>query len=322
MIVLTGGAGFIGSCFLARLNREGIEDVLVVDELEKGNKWKNLVGKKFADCWHKDDFRSRLVSGALDEVEIEAVVHLGACSSTTETDADYLLDNNFAYSCDVAMWCHAQNVRLIYASSAATYGAGECGYTDTEFDALRPLNMYGFSKHMFDQWMIKHGLIDNAVGIKYFNVFGPNEYHKDSMASLVYKAWGQIRETGSLKLFKSYKDEFQHGEQVRDFVYVHDAVEVMMQMLLKPDVSGIYNLGTGKARSWNDLAAAVFGALKKEVNIEYIEMPESIRGQYQYYTQAEMSTLKKAGISHDFLSLEESVHDYINNYLEKQNQYC
>lgn len=322
MIILTGGAGFIGSCFLAKLNAEGVEDVLVVDELEKGMKWKNLVGKKFTDCWHKDDFRNRMLSGALDELPVEAVVHLGACSSTTETDADYLLDNNFAYSCDVAAWCMSKDIRLIYASSAATYGAGESGYSDEAFDSLRPLNMYGFSKHMFDQWMIKHGFIENAVGIKYFNVFGPNEYHKESMASLVYKAWGQIRETGTLRLFKSYKDDYGDGEQVRDFVYIHDVVEVMFSILTKPDVHGIYNLGTGVSRSWNDLAHAVFAAMGKKASIEYIDMPESIRGQYQYFTQAEMSKLQASGIEHQFMTLEESIDNYINKYLEQQNQYC
>ncbi len=314
MIVLTGGAGFIGSCMLRKLNDEGIDDVLVVDELKSGNKWKNLVGKRFTDILHKDDFRFRLLSGEYDG-GIEGIFHFGACSSTTETDADYLLDNNYAYSRDLAEFAAAQDVRLIYASSAATYGDGSKGYSDTEFDSLCPLNMYGYSKHIFDQWVRRKGYDKRFVGLKFFNVFGPNEYHKNDMASLVFKACRQIEQSGTVELFKSYRDDYADGEQKRDFIYVADAVNAVWGFWLDPRTAGIYNIGTGRARSWNDLVNATFMALQRPASIRYIDMPPNLRDQYQYFTQAEVGRLRSALPQLHFHTLEDAVADYVNEYL-------
>lgn len=258
MIVLTGGAGFIGSCFLASLNAAGREDVLIVDSLGTGNKWKNLVDRTFIGIVGKEEFRDMMAVGDVEDVE--AVVHMGACSSTTETDADYLYDNNYLYSIDVAEFAIERGARFIYASSAATYGSGTRGYADTSTD-LRPLNMYGYSKHLFDRWIREQNLTESCVGLKFFNVFGPNEYHKGSMSSMVYKAVSQIQASGSVRLFKSVDSAYADGGQMRDFVYVKDVCNVMMTLLERPDVNGIMNLGTGVARSWNDLMTAVFTAM-------------------------------------------------------------
>ncbi|TAL70838.1 MAG: ADP-glyceromanno-heptose 6-epimerase [Bacteroidetes bacterium] len=316
MIVLTGGAGFIGSCFLEKLNSMNRSDILVVDHLGEGNKWKNLVGKIFLNYIHKTEFRNRLKTGFYGK-EIEAIIHFGACSSTTEKNADYLLDNNFAYSVELAEFAIANEIRFIYASSAATYGSGENGYSDNEFDMLRPLNIYGFSKHLFDLWVINKGYDKIFTGLKFFNVFGPNEYHKGDMASMVYKSFCQVKKKGKVQLFKSNNPDFKDGEQKRDFVYVKDCNEIIWEILNKPDFAGIYNLGTGVARTWNDLANAVFSAMKLKQNIEYIELPESIKNQYQNFTQADMTKLKATGLKAEFRSLEESIKDYIDNHLSK-----
>lgn len=321
MIVVTGGAGFIGSVFLRFLNERGIDDILVVDELLQGEKWMNLVGKRYRDILHKDVFRSRMLSGAFDDTAIEAVFHLGACSTTTERNADYLLDNNYEYSKDVALWCARRGIRLVYASSAATYGNGENGYADTESHSLRPLNMYGYSKHIFDLWLARHTGSHNAVGLKFFNVFGPNEYHKGDMASLVYKSFFQVRDQGVIRLFKSYRSEYPHGGQKRDFVYVKDAVRVMWELYANGEAQGVFNLGTGVARSWNDLASAVFYAMGLQPNIEYIDMPESLRGQYQYFTQADMSSAEKVVPNLAFSSLEDAVRDYVVEHLQREINY-
>jgi ADP-L-glycero-D-manno-heptose 6-epimerase len=320
MIAVTGGAGFIGSCLVKELNERGIYDILVVDRLGTGVKWKNLVGKKFASVEHKDTFRTKLLAGGY-KADIEAIFHLGACSSTTETDADYLLDNNYQYSKDIALYAEARNIRFIYASSAATYGAGEQGYADTEFDTLRPLNMYGYSKHLFDEWVLRHGLDHKFVGLKFFNVFGPNEYHKGEMASLVFKAYHQILDTGVLRLFKSYRPEYADGEQKRDFVYVKDCTRVMADMLKFGEIAGIFNLGSGVARSWNDLARAVFAAMNRPMNVEYVEMPAPLRSQYQYFTQADMSKLQQTRVFAPPASLEDAVQDYVGAYLSKGMAY-
>lgn len=317
MIVVTGGAGFIGSCFVKTLNDRRRFDVLVVDTLKHSVKWKNLVGKKFLDVVNKHDFLEQLIAGDYG-AEIEAIIHLGACSSTTETDGDYLLENNYRYSMHLAEYCYQRNIRFIYASSAATYGAGEQGYSDRMFDELQPLNMYGYSKHLFDQWVLRNGLEHKVVGLKFFNVFGPNEYHKGEMASVVYKAYRQIMETGKLRLFKSYHPEYADGEFMRDFVYIKDICETMWNCLQLGEVSGIFNLGTGQARSWNDLAKAVFSALGKQPAIEYIDMPEHIRGQYQYFTQADMAKLQQTRAYIQPQALEDTVGDYVQNYLAKQ----
>ncbi|MBC8472862.1 MAG: ADP-glyceromanno-heptose 6-epimerase [Planctomycetes bacterium] len=318
MIIVTGGAGFIGSALIAALNKRQITDILVVDELGTDQKWKNLCNLSFADYVEKDDFFEMVIADKLNS-SLEAVFHLGACSDTTETNASYLIKNNYEYSKLLAQWATADNVRFIYASSAATYGDGSDGFKDDQenIDILRPLNMYGYSKQLFDLWARRAGLLKNIAGLKYFNVFGPNEYHKADMRSFVVKAFEQISSTGIVRLFKSYKPEYADGEQLRDFIYVKDAVEMTLFFYDNPQISGLFNLGTGKARSWNDLVKAVFAAMNKKPNIEYIEMPESIRNQYQYYTEADTTSLRKAGYDKESTSLEDAIKDYIQNYLRK-----
>ena len=322
MIIVTGGAGFIGSAFVWRLNREGIKDIIIVDQLGTDDKWKNLVGLTFTDYIHKDEFIEMAIA---DEVpfEVSSVVHMGACSSTTERDADYLWENNYLYSREVADWALRHNARFIYASSAATYGDGSSGFSDDHeiISRLKPSNMYGYSKQVFDLWVLKNKLENKMAGIKFFNVYGPNEYHKGDMVSVIYKAFHQIQETGKVRLFKSYKKEYPDGGQMRDFIYVKDCANVMWWLLENPSVNGIYNLGTGRARTWNDLIAAVFSSMGRKTNIQYIEMPESLRNQYQYFTQAQMDKLKKTGCHVNFSSLEDSVRDYVTNYLQNADPY-
>ncbi|MCX6168872.1 MAG: ADP-glyceromanno-heptose 6-epimerase [Ignavibacteriales bacterium] len=319
MIVVTGGAGFIGSALVWKLNRLGKDKIIVVDELGKEEKWKNLNGLKFADFFHKDDFMG-LVLQRKFPFKVTAVIHLGACSSTTEKDADFLMDNNVHYSQELAKFCLENGVRFIYASSAATYGDGSNGYNDDEskLDILRPLNMYGYSKHLFDTWIKRNGLIDKVVGLKYFNVYGPNEYHKEEMRSVVHKAFEQVRDTGKVKLFKSYKPEFKDGEQRRDFIYVKDAVDMTLHFLDYPDKNGIYNIGTGHAQSWVELVAALFEAVGKPVNIEFIDMPEEIRGKYQYFTEANLKKIRTAGYDKPVMNVRDGVTDYVKNYLLKE----
>lgn len=320
MIIVTGGAGFIGSAFVWKLNKEGINDIVIVDQLGTDDKWKNLVNLRFEDYIHKDDFFNMLCDDAIP-FKVSAVVHMGACSSTTERNADYLWENNFLYTRTMAEWALQRNIRFVYASSAATYGDGKQGFSDdhTKIKILKPINMYGYSKQLFDLWALRRGLEEKMVGIKFFNVFGPNEYHKGDMTSVIFKAFHQIKETGKVKLFKSYRKEYKDGGQMRDFVYVKDCVNVMWWLLNNHAVNGIFNLGTGKARTWNDLINAVFSAMKKKTNIEYIEMPEALRNQYQYFTEADISKLKKAGCPVNFLTLEDSVHDYVTKYLRKSD---
>ncbi len=317
MIVITGGAGFIGSNLLKKFGDEVGGEILVVDRLGESDKWKNLVGNRIAGFVHKDDFLRNL-----DDYDgkVEAILHMGACSSTTERDADYLMQNNFGYSVRLAEFALKNEARFIYASSAATYGAGERGYSDREFRNLKPLNMYGFSKQLFDLWVLDRKLDKKFVGFKFFNVFGPNEYHKGDMASMVLKAFDQIGKFGEVNLFRSNVPEYPDGGQMRDFVYVKDAVEVVWNAFRKPEVSGIFNLGTGKPRSWNHLIGATFAALDRETNIEYVDMPKSLEKQYQNYTCADMSKAREAGISIDFRSLEDSVVDYVRNYLREDRK--
>lgn len=315
MIVVTGGAGFIGSCLVKLLNDKGVHDILIVDALGTGTKWKNLIGKSYLDVVHKIAFHKELLAGEYG-AEIEAIFHLGACSSTTEQNADYLLENNYRYSRDLAEYAEARNIRFIYASSAATYGAGEVGYSDQYF-TLQPLNMYGYSKQMFDEWVLRNNLETKFVGVKFFNVFGPNEYHKGDMASVVMKSFRQVQESGMIRLFRSYKPDYTDGEQKRDFIYVKDVVETLYAMLQYGEVRGIYNLGTGLARSWNDLANAVFRAMNRPKVIEYIEMPLALREQYQYFTEADMSKMQQTRIYRPCMSLEDAVQDYVCEYLMK-----
>jgi len=248
---------------------------------------------------------------------------MGACSSTTQQDADYLMENNYRYTAQLARWAVEKDIRFIYASSAATYGDGSLGFFDDDSTSteLRPITMYGYSKQLFDLWALRNGLEKKITGIKFFNVFGPNEYHKGEMRSVIHKSFGQIRETGSVKLFKSHRPDFRDGEQRRDFVYVKDCVDVIWWFLENREVTGLFNLGTGHARTWNDLTRAVFAAMDVKPEIDYIEMPEEIRPHYQYFTEAQMDKLKSAGCPVRAMPLEDAVSDYVKNYLAKGSQY-
>ena len=318
MYILTGGAGFIGSCFLKLLNDKGIEDVIVVDNLGTTEKWKNLLGKKFINYVHKNQFFDKLATYKSDS--IKAIFHFGACSDTTEANVDYLLQNNYIFSWELAKYARNNNIRFVYASSAATYGIGDNGYSESVISELRPLNPYGYSKYLFDQRVVNNGFDEYFLGIKFFNVFGPNEYHKGNMASMVYKAFNQVMQTGKIRLFKSQNPKYADGESVRDFIYVKDAIEAVWK-LFEGEHYGIFNLGTGKARSWNDLARTVFSAIGKPVNIEYFDMPKELVAQYQYFTQADMTKFHSVVPGFEFKSLENSVDDYINNYLKQSNKY-
>ena len=317
MIIVTGGAGFIGSALIAELNARQITDILVVDKLGTGGKWKNLRNLSFADYVEKADLLEMVIAGKLDS-PVEAVFHLGACSDTTEPDASYLIKNNYEYTKLLAQWATNANIRFICASSAATYGDGSAGFEDDEenLDTLCPLNMYGYSKHAFDLWARRAGLLKRIVGLKYFNVFGPNEYHKGHMRSFIVKAFEQINAEGAVRLFKSHEPDYADGEQVRDFVYIKDAVDMTLFFFDNPHLSGLYNVGTGEARTWNDLVTAVFAAMGKKPNIEYVDMPDSIRNQYQYFTQADISKLRSAGYDKQITPLEDAIKDYVRNYLQ------
>lgn len=316
MIVVTGGAGFIGSAFIAKLNAEGITDIIVVDEASSSLRERNLAHKSFSQFLSKEDFLSRVQAETLPGT-ITAIVHMGACSSTTEKNVEYLRANNFEYTKSLALYAVKHGIRFIYASSAATYGAGEHGYADdiSTLDQLRPLNPYGDSKQIFDLWARDEKLFDSIVGLKFFNVYGPNEYYKGSMASVAFKAFNTIQDTGSFSLFKSNHPDYKDGEQMRDFVYVKDCCEVMWWLLQHPGVNGLFNIGSGKARSWNDLLSAVFTAVAKPIRIAYVDMPESIKNQYQNFTEAPMAKLRAAGYTKPFYTLEEGVRDYVQNHL-------
>jgi len=322
MIVVTGGAGFIGSAFVWKLNSEGIDEIVIVDRLGTSEKWKNLVNRRYVDFFHKDDFLKMICEDTIS-FNVEAIIHMGACSSTTERDCDYLMENNYRYSRRLAEWAVKKDIRFIYASSAATYGDGTLGFSDDDHvtKTLRPINMYGYSKQLFDLWVLKNQFERIVTGIKFYNVFGPNEYHKGDMRSVIHKSFGQIAETGKVRLFKSHRAEYGDGEQERDFVYVKDCVDILWWFLQNQNVAGIYNLGTGQARTWNDLVGAVFSAMGREPEIEYIDMPEAIQPQYQYFTEARMDKLRSAGNTRPFQSLEESVADYVVNYLENNEQH-
>ena len=306
--IITGAAGFIGRNLVAELNARGETDLLLVDELGTSEKWKNLVGLRYEDIWEPETFRQALLEG-VDPGATRAVIHLGACSATTETDADYLLDNNYRTTRDICEWCLERDVRFVYASSAATYGDGDRGYSDDDAStpALRPLNMYGYSKHMFDLWALKNNLFDRIAGLKYFNVYGPHEQHKGDMRSVVYKAHEQIRDSGTVKLFRSHRPDYEDGQQLRDFVFVRDAVDLTLWLAESDAPSGLYNCGTGRARSWLDLARAVFAALEMDPRVEFIDMPKHLREKYQYYTQADTNKLKASSYPGIFTPLEEGV---------------
>ncbi len=321
MIIVTGAAGFIGSAVVRELNNRGMYDILAVDSLLSDEKWKNLTGLTFTDYEEKESFIKKLIfDDKMLKKAAGGVIHMGACSSTTEKNASFLIENNYKYTQALAKWCVKNNKKFLYASSAATYGDGSLGFSDTSLellDKLRPLNMYAYSKHLFDLWALRQGILDRIAGVKYFNVYGPNEYHKKEMRSVVHKAFGQIKEAGKLKLFKSYKDEYKDGGQLRDFLYVKDAAAMALH-LYENNMTGIYNAGTGNARAFNDLAEAVFNAMGVKSNIEYIEMPEEIKGKYQYYTKAVIKKMNYRGKIH---SLEDGVSDYVKNYLACGEKY-
>ncbi len=322
MIVVTGGAGFIGSCFIWKLNQMGIDDILVVDHLRENDKWKNLIGKKFNDYLDKESFINLCGDGCFDDT-IKTIVHIGACSATTETDTNYLMENNYQYTKLLAEYCLVKNIKFFFASSAATYGDGELGFSDEDETTpnYRPLNMYGYSKHLFDLWTLKNELQDKLTGFKFFNVFGPNEYHKDSMRSLVHKAFPDARDKHRIRLFKSYNSEYSAGGQTRDFVYVKDVLNVMAYFLEHPDIGGIYNIGTGKAQSWNDLANAIFDALNVKGEIKYVDMPDELKDKYQYFTEADLTKLRRVGCNYEFMPLKDSIADYVQNHLTQNNPY-
>jgi ADP-L-glycero-D-manno-heptose 6-epimerase len=314
-ILVTGAAGFIGRNAVAELNRRGHDDLLLVDALGSDDRWRNLRGLRYEDLLSPDALLLQLERGHLTDVD--AIVHLGACSATTERDADFLLENNYRYTRRLCEFSLKHGVRFIYASSAATYGDGSQGYCDEDqvTKELRPLNMYGYSKHMFDLWALQSGVLAGIVGLKYFNVFGPFEDHKGDMKSVVAKSYRQIMDTGKVQLFKSYDARYADGEQKRDFIYVKDAVAVTLSFLEERKRNGLFNCGTGNARTWKELVTAVFHATNVPVSIEYVDMPETLRGKYQYFTQAEMEKLRKAMYVAPFMSLEDAVSDYVETYL-------
>ncbi len=324
MKIITGGAGFIGSAICWRLNTLSIKDILIVDEDTKGTKQQNLAELDFVDFIDKDSFLKKVQTGAIN-YKVDTIYHMGACSSTTESNMDYLIENNVEYSKSIGKWCIKNNTKYIYASSAATYGNGSEGFDDDieTIPKLKPLNKYGLSKQMFDMWVIENKLNNKFVGLKYFNVFGPNEYHKGDMRSMVNKAFSQINETGKLKLFKSLQPDYKDGEQMRDFIYVKDAVE--MTLFFDPfnetgkNETGIFNIGSGATATWLDAANAVFKALGKEPKIEFIDIPENIREQYQYYSKANINKLRGAGFENKITSLDDSIEDYVKKYLVKGN---
>lgn len=323
MIALTGGAGFIGSVLLWKLNELGHKNILVVDDrAQKSPKWNNIKNRSFEAYLDSEPFITQLEAGAFDN-KIKAIFHMGACSDTTEMDTHFLRQNNSEYSERIARWCLKNKVYLCYASSAATYGSGDLGFSDEDWKSpsLRPLNPYGQSKLDFDLWVLKNGYEKSLTGLRFFNVYGPNETHKGAMRSMVQKGYEQIRDQGKIRLFKSYKKEYADGGQMRDFIYVKDVIDAMLWLYEHPKIKGIFNLGTGVAQSWNDLARALFKACDKPIHIEYVEMPDSIKNQYQYFTQADMNKLKKAGCPVKFQNLDSGVSDYVTNYLSKPDPF-
>lgn len=327
MIVITGGAGMIGSIIAWQLNTElQRSDLIIVDRMTHEDQWQNLVKRQYAQYLDKD----QLLNFLEKRDDIEAVIHMGAISATTERDFNKLVADNIHYSQALWHYCTAQQIPFLYASSAATYGDGANGYDDASIENLRPLNGYGYSKHFFDQWVLKQTANKTPpawAGFKFFNVYGPNEYHKERMASVALHSFNQFNSTGTVKLFKSHKAGYEDGMQLRDFVYVKDVADVVLHFLKsamnkQAFTSGIYNIGTGQARSFKDLATAVMVSLVKTPHITFIDMPTDLQGRYQYFTQANMAKLRAAGYTKPFSSLEDGVKDYVQNYLTQDDAYC
>src|SRR5271165_1121034 len=325
MLLVTGGAGFIGSNVVAALNDAGRTDVAVCDVLGSAGKWQNLAKRQLATFVPPAELENWLKGQRLD-----AVIHLGAISSTTATDGDHVIETNFNLSLRLLDWCTATATPLIYASSAATYGDGVAGFGDEQtliaLKRLRPMNLYGWSKHLFDMAVVARAergekLPPQWAGLKFFNVFGPNEYHKGTMASVLARRFDDIRDGRAVQLFKSHRDGIADGDQRRDFIYVDDVVRVMMWLLATPSVSGLFNVGTGEARSFKDMMLAAYGALGSKPNIDYVDMPEEIRGSYQYFTQSEVDRLLAAGYNGGFTALEDAVGHYVNGYLAAADRY-
>jgi len=317
-VLVTGGAGFIGSAVVWDLNRRGCDRIVIADHLGRSDKWRNLVPLRFEEYVERDDLLSSLETGGLGNFDL--VLHLGACSDTTESDASFLYRNNFLYSRRLAMWAVARPTRFVYASSAATYGDGERGMEDSDaspesLSALRPLNMYGYSKHLFDLWAARQGLFDRIAGLKYFNVFGPNEAHKGEMRSLVAKAVPQVLETGAIRLFRSHLPAYRDGEQQRDFLYVKDATAMTLHIAARPDAVGIFNVGSGRASTWLELAGALFAALGRQPRVEFVDIPEALRAKYQYFTRADVRRLRDLDYLEEAWPLEGAVAEYVTDYL-------
>ena len=328
MYIITGGAGFIGSAMIWKLNTLGVSDILVVDNLGLSEKWKNLVNRSYAAYMHRDAFLDAVRKDALDEAlqretRVEAIIHMGACSSTTERDADFLMRNNLEYSKTLCLFARRKKARFINASSASTYGDGQLGFEDDmdSLEDLRPLNMYGYSKHLFDLWALRGGFFDTVASLKFFNVYGPNEQHKDDMRSVVNKAFHQINAEGRMRLFRSTDPAYTDGGQMRDFIYIKDCVDIMAWLVEHPEVNGVFNVGTGTARTWNDLTRAVFSAMGRREDIQYVDMPQQLHGKYQNFTEARMERLRAAGYEAPMHTLEQGVADYVQYYLMGPDPY-
>lgn len=319
-IAVTGAAGFIGSIVISVLNSAGYKDIVAVDSLGTDGRFKNLRTKSYKEIVSPSTFLSKIASGACRP---DAIIHMGAITDTSETNGDRLLEHNTHYSHSLATYCVEHNARYIYASSASVYGDGVLGFSDDSnlTPTLLPLNAYAFSKWLFDMAVLENGWNAKMVGLRFFNVFGPNEYHKGRMASVVWHAYNQIHDTGTVTLFASHNPQYGNGGQLRDFIYVRDVADTILWFLEHPDSNGIFNLGTGTARSFKDLATSVFTALGREPRIEFVPTPENIRGSYQYFTEATLNNLRAAGYRAPFASLEDSAKEYVTQYLAKSNPY-
>lgn len=317
MIIVTGGTGFIGSGVVWELNKRGRSDVVIVDNVDHEEKEHNIESLLYEERIEIPDFREKLAAGDFNNKGVEAIIHLGANSSTTERNWDHLLDNNVHYSQEIIRWCADNDVRCVYASSGATYGDGSLGFSDDPelFNDLQPLNLYGKSKLEVDIWARDGGYLDKVVGLRYLNVFGPNEYHKGDMASVIYKKYQDMAAGKPFTLFKSDHPDYADGESTRDFIYVKDVIDATLFFVENKEQGGVFNVGTAKERTWNDVAESAYAALNQEPNIEYIDMPASLKGQYQYHTKADVTRLRKAGFVQEFTALEDAIADYVQNYL-------